>query len=58
MDIEFVYGFGNSTLWAVAEANTDLRCAVKSSLAGSLDAVVCLCIVEAERDSITAGGAD
>lgn len=36
-DVEFVYGFGNSTLWAVAEPNTDLRWAMKSSLAGSLD---------------------
>lgn len=27
----------------------------KASLAGSLDAVVCLCVVEAERESIIAG---
>src|SRR5688500_15197001 len=36
-DVEFVYGFGNSTLCAAAEPNADVRCAVKSSLAGSFD---------------------
>ena len=32
-----MYGFGNSTLWAVAVGNVDFRWAVKALLAGSLD---------------------
>lgn len=36
-DVELVYGFGNSMLWAVAVANVWRRWLAKSGLAGSLD---------------------